>query len=65
MYNKLPAEEEKKKFAVCVKGLDFPDDDLSVRLGKSNLRLHPQKETVHWAVYYTSPQSFMITFLFV
>jgi len=33
VYNKLPAEEkEKKKFAVCVKGLDFPDDDLSVRL---------------------------------
>eukprot|EP00092_Neocalanus_flemingeri_P099774 GFUD01127316.1.p1 GENE.GFUD01127316.1~~GFUD01127316.1.p1 ORF type:complete len:574 (-),score=144.49 GFUD01127316.1:85-1806(-) len=25
-------EGEKKKFAVCVKGMDFPDDDLSVRL---------------------------------
>ena len=24
--------EEKKKFAVCVKGLAFPEDDLSVRL---------------------------------
>merc|ERR1711878_199897 len=23
---------EKKKFAVCVKGLDFPEDDLSIRL---------------------------------
>ena len=34
MYNKLEPGEEKHKFAVCVKGLDFPDDDLSVRLGK-------------------------------
>jgi len=30
IYNK--ADGEKKKFAVCVKGLDFPEDDLSVRL---------------------------------
>ena len=30
IYNK--PEGEKKKFAVCVKGMDFPDDDLSVRL---------------------------------
>jgi len=30
IYNK--PEGEKKKFAVCVKGLDFPDDDLSIRL---------------------------------
>jgi len=30
IYNK--AEGAKEKFAVCVKGLDFPDDDLSVRL---------------------------------
>ena len=29
----LPTEEEpKKKFAVCVKGLDFPDDDLSLKM---------------------------------
>ena len=35
MYNKLEADEPKKGFAVCVKGLDFPDDDLSVRLGKN------------------------------
>jgi len=32
VYNKLEADEPKKGFAVCVKGLDFPDDDLSVRL---------------------------------
>jgi len=33
IYNKLPENETKKKeFAVCVKGLDFPTDDLSVRL---------------------------------
>merc|ERR1719309_936731 len=32
IYNKPAEGEEKKKFAVCVKGLDFPDDDLSVRL---------------------------------
>lgn len=33
IYNKLPENESKKKeFAVCVKGLDFPTDDLSVRL---------------------------------
>lgn len=33
IYNKLPrGETKKKKFAVCVKGLDFPTDDLSVRL---------------------------------
>lgn len=31
-YNKLEPGEKKKKFAVCVKGLDFPTDDLSVRL---------------------------------
>jgi hypothetical protein len=31
IYNKH--EGPKEKFAVCVKGLDFPDDDLSVRLG--------------------------------
>jgi hypothetical protein len=30
VYNK--PEGEKKKFAVCVKGMDFPEDDLSVRL---------------------------------
>lgn len=32
VYNKLEPGEKKKKFAVCVKGLDFPTDDLSVRL---------------------------------
>merc|ERR1719264_2519556 len=32
IYNKPAEGEQKKKFAVCVKGLDFPDDDLSVRL---------------------------------
>ena len=32
IYNERPDGEKKKKFAVCVKGLDFPDDDLSVRL---------------------------------
>ena len=31
-YNKPAEGEEKKKFAVCVKGLDFPEDDLSIRL---------------------------------
>jgi len=31
IYNK-PASGKKEKFCVCVKGLDFPDDDLSVRL---------------------------------
>ena len=31
-YNKPEEGEEKKKFAVCVKGLDFPEDDLSIRL---------------------------------
>ena len=29
----MPKEgEKKKKFAVCVKGLDFPSEDISVRL---------------------------------
>ena len=32
IYNQLKPQEKKKKFAVCVKGLDFPTDDLSVRL---------------------------------
>ena len=32
IYNKLTEAEDKKKFAVCVKGLDFPDTDISVRL---------------------------------
>ena len=32
-YNKLEEGEEKKKFAVCVKGLDIPDD-LTVRLAE-------------------------------
>jgi len=31
-YNKPAEGEEKKKFAVCVKGLDFPEEDLSTRL---------------------------------
>jgi len=31
LYNK-PENDEKEKFAVCVKGLDFPEDDLSVKL---------------------------------
>ena len=31
-YNKPEEGEGKKKFAVCVKGLDFPEDDLSIRL---------------------------------
>lgn len=33
MYNKPEGKESKKKFAVCVKGLDMPDD-LSVRLAE-------------------------------
>ena len=32
IYNKPAEGEPKKKFAVCVKGLDFPEDDLSIRL---------------------------------
>eukprot|EP00095_Tigriopus_kingsejongensis_P007169 snap_masked-scaffold211_size255937-processed-gene-1.13 protein:Tk07169 transcript:snap_masked-scaffold211_size255937-processed-gene-1.13-mRNA-1 annotation:"PREDICTED: uncharacterized protein LOC103506484" len=32
IYNQLEPGEKKKQFAVCVKGLDFPTDDLSVRL---------------------------------
>ena len=33
IYNKLPEGKTKKhNFAVCVKGLDFPTEDLSVRL---------------------------------
>merc|ERR1712241_89105 len=33
IYNKLPeGQKAKKEFAVCAKGLDFPTDDLSVRL---------------------------------
>merc|ERR1711997_703825 len=31
-YNKPEEGEEKKKFAVCVKSLDFPEEDISVRL---------------------------------
>jgi len=31
-YNKLDEGEARKKFGVCVKGLDFPEEDLSVRL---------------------------------
>lgn len=31
-YNKPEEAEGKKKFAVCVKGLDFPEDDLSIKL---------------------------------
>ena len=31
-YNKPEEGEEKKKFAVCVKGLDFPEDDLSIKM---------------------------------
>ena len=31
IYNKIPENQKKKGFAVCVKGLDFPQEDLSVR----------------------------------
>ena len=31
VFNQLPENQAKKDFAVCVKGLDFPQDDLSVR----------------------------------
>ena len=31
-HNKPEEGEEKQKFAVCVKGLDFPHDDLSIKL---------------------------------
>ena len=31
VFNQLPENQLKKDFAVCVKGLDFPQDDLSVR----------------------------------
>ncbi len=31
-YNHLRPGESKKRFAVCVKGLDFPSEDISVRL---------------------------------
>lgn len=33
-YNVLAPGEKKKKFAVCVKGLDFPTDDMSVRMAE-------------------------------
>ena len=33
-YNVLAPGESKKKFAVCVKGLDFPTDDMSVRMAE-------------------------------
>ena len=36
IYNKPEDGAAKEKFAVCVKGLDFPDDDLSVRLGEGS-----------------------------
>ena len=35
VYNRLAENETKKDFAVCVKGLDFPQDDLSVRFPDS------------------------------
>ena len=38
IYNKPPGQ--KKKFAVCVKGLDFPDDDLSIRIAEWIQLLH-------------------------
>ena len=31
-YNPLKEGEKRKKFAVCVKGLDFPNEDISERL---------------------------------
>ncbi len=34
IYNVLQPGEKKKKFGVCVKGLDFPDYDMSVRLSE-------------------------------
>ena len=39
IHNK-PETGEKKKFAVCVKGLDFPEDDLSIRLAEWIELLH-------------------------
>ena len=62
-YNKPAEGEEKKKFAVCVKGLDFPEDDLSTRLTEwievlgalgadkiflYNLEVHPNITKVRW-----------------
>jgi len=38
IYNKPPGQ--KKKFAVCVKGLDFPEDDLSIRIAEWIQLLH-------------------------
>ena len=32
IYDLPTMEDPKKKFAVCVKGLDFPDDDLSFKM---------------------------------
>ena len=37
VFNQLPKNQTKKDFAVCVKGLDFPQDDLSVRFFLSSL----------------------------
>ena len=38
IYNKPPGQ--KKKLAVCVKGLDFPEDDLSIRIAEWIQLLH-------------------------
>jgi len=38
IYNKPPGQ--KKKFAVCVKGLDFPEEDLSIRITEWIQLLH-------------------------
>ena len=61
IYN--PPKGPKKEFAVCVKGLDFPDVDLSVRLAEwiellsmlgadkiflYELEIHPKIKQVSW-----------------
>ena len=32
IYDPLPKNQQKEKFAVCSKGLDFPREDISVKL---------------------------------
>lgn len=55
-YNKPEEGEEKKKFAVCVKGLDFPEDDLSVRLVEwIELQVALGVEKIYFYIYYVQP----------
>ena len=49
LYNPLPENQTKRDFAVCVKGLAYPDVDLSARFAHNIIVVEEKKPLPGWS----------------